>query len=343
MDSFNKTLNRGSRGEDVKALQEYLNSIGYADVKADGIYGPITEQAVKGFQSSNGLSPDGSFGPNSIEYLSSQVQQELTKAPDDPSYMYNTETGQLNPNFQPRNEQEDDLFYNTAVLQNDMFKGNSPEAMEAAALSGDFSSLYDEYGKPFSNDVYNQAVSDSAKALNPRFEVDKEFTTQGLEDQLRQNQESYDDTITDQRDQFEANKDSLDKTAADRGVLFSGARDQKERKLEDIYNTSQERLQRSNNDAINSLTRNYQYQYGDKAVNQNRLSQYYNSGGNTFNAKKATGGAQRSKLSEMYRPSNTGFAGSAVTAQNANVQSRAGGLLKNRANKLFSTGYNNKL
>lgn len=51
------TLKRGSKGEEVKTLQRKLNLI------ADGIFGPITEEAVKAFQKVNGLTVDGIAGP----------------------------------------------------------------------------------------------------------------------------------------------------------------------------------------------------------------------------------------------------------------------------------------
>lgn len=46
-----------SKGNDVKTLQSKLNLI------ADGIFGPVTEEAVKDFQKKNGLTADGVVGP----------------------------------------------------------------------------------------------------------------------------------------------------------------------------------------------------------------------------------------------------------------------------------------
>ena len=43
-------LSRGSRGSQVTDLQKRLIKLGYLDGKADGIYGPLTEQAVRKFQ-----------------------------------------------------------------------------------------------------------------------------------------------------------------------------------------------------------------------------------------------------------------------------------------------------
>ncbi|PWT91746.1 MAG: hypothetical protein C5B54_04715 [Acidobacteria bacterium] len=58
------TLRQGSRGSDVVVLQNALS------IKpADGIFGLITEQAVKNFQADNGLVPDGIVGPVTWEAL----------------------------------------------------------------------------------------------------------------------------------------------------------------------------------------------------------------------------------------------------------------------------------
>lgn len=50
------TLKLGSRGIDVITLQKKLN------LHQDGIFGPLTEEAVKEFQKSNGLTVDGIVG-----------------------------------------------------------------------------------------------------------------------------------------------------------------------------------------------------------------------------------------------------------------------------------------
>lgn len=50
------TLKKGSRGEEVKALQKKLNLV------ADGIFGVLTEEAVKEFQRAHGLAADGIVG-----------------------------------------------------------------------------------------------------------------------------------------------------------------------------------------------------------------------------------------------------------------------------------------
>jgi len=68
------TLSPGSKGEDVKLLQEILNSYGYS-LKVDGDFGSSTEAAVKKFQKSRGLVADGIVGPKTWNAL----------LPEDPS------------------------------------------------------------------------------------------------------------------------------------------------------------------------------------------------------------------------------------------------------------------
>ncbi|MDR0530773.1 MAG: peptidoglycan-binding protein [Oscillospiraceae bacterium] len=67
-------LRLGDRGYDVRFLQSYLDfvSLFYPDMArldADGMFGPLTEQAVKTFQRLNGLTEDGIVGRQTINRL----------------------------------------------------------------------------------------------------------------------------------------------------------------------------------------------------------------------------------------------------------------------------------
>ena len=62
-----QTLSKnGSRGEEVRKIQERLKAWGYYDGNVDGIFGPQTEEAVRYFQSKNGLQVDGIAGPATL-------------------------------------------------------------------------------------------------------------------------------------------------------------------------------------------------------------------------------------------------------------------------------------
>ena len=66
------TIKIGSRGEDVKKLQQILG------INADGVFGPATEIKVKAWQKSKGLVADGIVGPKSWELLLKTNEQPNT-------------------------------------------------------------------------------------------------------------------------------------------------------------------------------------------------------------------------------------------------------------------------
>lgn len=66
-------LKLGSVGNEVKAIQEKLN------LKIDGIFGSITEEAVKDFQRTNGLEVDGIVGANTLSKLNLSVNKRNIK------------------------------------------------------------------------------------------------------------------------------------------------------------------------------------------------------------------------------------------------------------------------
>jgi len=56
-------------GDDVAALQRQLIEIGYLGGRADGIFGPATEAALRSFQRESGISADGICGPATLRQL----------------------------------------------------------------------------------------------------------------------------------------------------------------------------------------------------------------------------------------------------------------------------------
>ena len=65
-------LKRGSKGEEVIALQTELNALGCA-CDVDGHFGPATEQAVKNFQQAFGLTADGIVGEHTRAKIAEQL------------------------------------------------------------------------------------------------------------------------------------------------------------------------------------------------------------------------------------------------------------------------------
>ncbi|MBW0932900.1 C40 family peptidase, partial [Priestia megaterium] len=64
------TIRKGDIGEQVRDLQSKLRNKGYYTYNIDGIFGSITEQAVRKLQADHNISTDGIVGPNTIKALS---------------------------------------------------------------------------------------------------------------------------------------------------------------------------------------------------------------------------------------------------------------------------------
>ena len=67
--NFTENLKQGSRGNDVKELQNYLINKGYLNSIAIGYFGPKTLEAVKRYQKDNNLEADGLVGAKTREVL----------------------------------------------------------------------------------------------------------------------------------------------------------------------------------------------------------------------------------------------------------------------------------
>ncbi|MBP5729407.1 MAG: peptidoglycan-binding protein [Clostridia bacterium] len=78
------TLYNGCRGEEVRQLQQALIELGFLKGSADGVYGNKTEEAVRAFQKSAGLTVDGLAGKQIRELAASKaaaVKGSVTPAP----------------------------------------------------------------------------------------------------------------------------------------------------------------------------------------------------------------------------------------------------------------------
>lgn len=59
----------GSRGDEVRRIQNKLKSLGFFNGAVDGIYGVKTQRAVRDFQKSVGITADGIAGQKTLLYL----------------------------------------------------------------------------------------------------------------------------------------------------------------------------------------------------------------------------------------------------------------------------------
>lgn len=85
---YSTSLRRGSRGNEVKLIQYYLNFLSFFNnrlpsVDADGIFGSATENAVKVFQREYGLTADGIVGRDTWNRLQDAYFSTLNSLPDE--------------------------------------------------------------------------------------------------------------------------------------------------------------------------------------------------------------------------------------------------------------------
>ncbi len=64
-------LRDGDSGQEVRALQQRLKTLGYYTGSVDGDYGDGTKNAVKAFQRANNLTPDGVVGSQTLQRINS--------------------------------------------------------------------------------------------------------------------------------------------------------------------------------------------------------------------------------------------------------------------------------
>lgn len=66
-------VKRGSKGMYTLIAQDGLNTLGFSTGSLDGIFGANTENAVKRYQTSRGLTSDGIIGCNTWRSLQEDV------------------------------------------------------------------------------------------------------------------------------------------------------------------------------------------------------------------------------------------------------------------------------
>lgn len=91
--AFTHMLKKGMKGEDVRTMQVYLNALGYNCGTADGIFGNKTVEAVKAFQSAEGLTVDGIAGQQTLDILAARMAGH--DEPEEPKEPERTELVEL--------------------------------------------------------------------------------------------------------------------------------------------------------------------------------------------------------------------------------------------------------
>jgi len=68
-----RILEYGDQGSDVAILQQRLKDLNFYNGKVDGIYGKMTENAVRKLQQTYGLKVDGKAGDSTYRFLPNNI------------------------------------------------------------------------------------------------------------------------------------------------------------------------------------------------------------------------------------------------------------------------------
>lgn len=226
----------------------------------------------------------------------------------------------------------------STIASDPRFAGMDIKAITNAYDTGDWSSVTG----PFSAADANKAFADSMSVLDPAYVQEKMKDTADLKDTLAQKTGDYQDYLDSSAANFQADKNAADTSAAQNGVLFSSGRVQNLNNLGNKYAAEAASKKRALGTDASSLSRDYQYKYGNDAAKDSNLSSFYNLGGNAYNPNVATGGVSSTGLSSIYNPSANDFYGTNKAKQSAEAKARAAGLLYAKGNKLVSNNYKNQ-
>lgn len=282
LNTITGTLNLGSSGDQVKELQKYLSGIGFKNadgtpLKVDGIYGPNTKTAVMQFQSQNGLQSDGIFGPKSLAAVktisSTGTQAGTMKAPDDPSYAYNTSTGKPNPKY--TGNINSSSGNNTSTNNSGTTTFNTGNPQNDAALQALQSWIEDQQAAGlklnaalnFDQNTLDRFLETAKKQIHPYYASQIDTIKQDVLRAAPQILQNYDRDIAGAESKFQNQLGGARESYAENGLAFSGQRGKGELGMQSEQNRNLQALSQGYGNDIYNLGRKAESQIGAGNVN----------------------------------------------------------------------------
>lgn len=157
----------GSSGETVRTIQTKLKQWGYYKGEIDGIYGTATTNAVRSFQSSNGLQVDGVAGTKTLAALgiSSGSSQQVSGQSSQSSNLYLLARI---ISAEARGEPYVGQVAVGAVIMNRIRHPSFPNTMSGVVYqNGAFTAIVDgQFDQPIASQAYN-AARDAMNGWDP--------------------------------------------------------------------------------------------------------------------------------------------------------------------------------
>lgn len=197
--TYSSTLQKGSKGDEVKKWQEFLNTQGYG-LALDGSFGSLTDQATRDYQQKNGLAVDGIVGEltwGKAGYSNANAPTATSPYTYTPfEYMDFTESDETKGAYASLNEANNALsnlgdfnwvdqgkldeytskyenrdkfsydFNSDALYQQYKDKYVKQAKMASADVMGQAAAMTGGYGSSYAQTVGNQAYQSSLEQLN---------------------------------------------------------------------------------------------------------------------------------------------------------------------------------
>lgn len=242
---INSTLNYGSQGDQVKALQQYLSGLGYtgADgkpIKVDGVYGNDTKTAVMQFQSHNGLTQDGIFGPKSLA-VTKNIASTATPAGTDTPAAQTFNTG---------DPAQDTLL---TELQKYITDQQNAGLKINPALNFDQATL-------------DKFLTTAQSQIHPYYAQQIDAIKQDVLKAAPEILQNYNNDVADKQSTFQNNLGTARENYAGSGLAFSGARGKGELGMQDTQNRDLTSLSQTYSDKLYDLGRTAEQKIGSSAT-----------------------------------------------------------------------------
>ena len=154
----------GSRGEEVRKIQQKLKNWGYYSGGVDGIYGTQTQNAVKSFQRKNGLTADGIAGKDTLNAMGiSSISSSSGKFTSNDVYLLAKVIA-----AEARGESYTGQVAVGAVVLNRVEHSSFPDSISGVVYqAGAFSCVTDSNWKVEPTDTAKKAARDAINGWDP--------------------------------------------------------------------------------------------------------------------------------------------------------------------------------
>ncbi len=161
---------QGDTGSAVTTIQTKLRRWGYFDGPVDGIYGSGTAEAVRYFQRSNGLTPDGVAGPATLKALGMENQSSSSGSSSGSSNTSQSDVALLAKviSAEARGEPYNGQVAVGAVILNRIAHPSFPNTLAGVVYEpGAFTCMVDgQIDQPVASSAY-QAAQDALNGVDP--------------------------------------------------------------------------------------------------------------------------------------------------------------------------------